>query len=483
MIEYAKSSRFPFRRWLVAAALGSVALTAHANLSLVNYKGFEVRQSGNTWTFSHEPPSSTVLRGGTVLPNAAVSSSQRALVASKTLPYGKGLPVDVVAKIPAGNLARALVGAGKVLTPIGAAVTAVELLNYFKDAGLLNVRNTPDGLMADGKSSGSGSQPSDGYEYMYEVPGNSSMNSGWHGSRDAACEAYTGAFYSARAGFKYEPFVNSGGACVPKAYYKDTGNRASTYDGTSTSARRTSSCPIGSYCGTEPQTKPMSEQEIIDKIALDSGWPTSAAIAAQKAISLGIPIQTDTPTVSGPGNILGEKTTSSEPIKLNPGTNTPSAPGATNTDPGTKTTTKTQSHKAEYSGNSVKTSTTTNTVTNITNNITNVTTTEISNEIKEDEEKPDICEKNPDALMCQKIDLDTPEGKIPKTEKRVDFSSDDSFGGGYCPSNKYQTIKGQSLLIVNWSQNCDAITTWVKPIVIALSIFMAFMIVSGASRE
>jgi hypothetical protein len=369
---------------LMGLGMCLLSAPALANLSLVNYNGFEVRQSGNTWTFSHEPPSSTALRGGTVLPNAAVSSSQRALVASKTLPYGKGLPVDVVAKIPAGNLARALVGAGRVLTPVGAAVTAVELLNYFRDAGIFNVKHTPNGLEAERIDPGS--IPSTGFEYR------TSTAHPWSPTKAIACSVdIASATAYADENRRGYTILSTEPSCKCSYEQKSGGEwNKRTVEGGYDS--RVSPCRVGSYvspngCTDQPSTTKMSEQEIIDKIALDSGWPTSAAIAAQKAINSGVPIQTDTPSASGPGNILGEKTTTTESVKLNPGTNTPSAPGATNTDPGTKTTTKTSTTNASYAGPNVTTTTTTTTVTNITNNITNITTTEKETENKEDDEE------------------------------------------------------------------------------------------------
>lgn len=361
---------------LMGLGMCLVSAPALANLSLVNYNGFEVRQSGNTWTFSHEPPSSTALRGGTVLPNAQVSTSQRALVVAKTLPVGKGLPVDVVAKIPAANLARALAAAGRFGTPIGAALGVIEIANYLKDLGINNVKNTPNGLEAE-------AEPVDvkistGFEwYVYDIKKS-------HVKPEAACmiaAVDTGLQYGKVAG----PYPDGTMGC-----YNKVGNN---FEWMSTMRKIASTaCPAGWFiaetgCYKEMPSRKIVEQEIIDKIALDSGWPTSAAIAAQKAINMGIPIKTDAPTVSGPSSVPGEKTQKSESVGLNPGTNTIAAPGTTNTDPGTKTTTKTTTEKATYSGSNVTTSTTTNTVTNITNNITNITKTETETETKEDDKE------------------------------------------------------------------------------------------------
>lgn len=387
---------------LMGLGMCLLSAPAMANLSLVNYNGFEIRQSGNTWSFSHEPPSSTVLRGGTVLPNAAVSSSQRALVVAKTIPVGKGLPVDVVAKIPAASFARAVVSYGKVVTPIGAAVTAIELLNYFKDIDLDGLKHTANGFTGNGKSEGGG-MVSDGFQYQIFdwFP--------WRDTPQLACNDVAESSSTAQGLPGLYRGVVENGVCY---LYVGTKKSNDVYI-PPIRVRANESCPAGWFikdgeCKRDsfeggPEK---SEQQILDDIALKSGWPTSAAILAQKMLNEGIPIETETPEVSGPSSVPGEKTVTKESVSLNPGTNTPSAPGSPNSDPGTKTTTKTETTKADYSGPNVKTSTTTTTVTNITNNITNITTTETTEETKEDDEK----QEDPP--------VDTPLGDIPELYKK-----------------------------------------------------------------
>lgn len=361
-----------------------LAAPALANLSLVNYNGFEVRQSGNTWTFSHEPPSSTALRGGTVLPNAAVSSSQRALVVSKTLPVGKGLPVDVVAKIPAAKFAKAMIGLGKATTPIGAALTAVELIDYLKDIGIEDVKNTDNGLVAGSLSPNTGI--SDGYEFKTPY-------TEWLPDPFSACQATIPKLFGQPKDWIVKELFYSGPLANGCGFSRMVGSREEIYNYYQLQNRRSSTCSPGDYitpngCTPEKPITQMNEQELLDKMAADSGWPSSAARAVQSAINKGIPVETDAPTVSGPSSVPGEKTVTRDSVNLNPGTNTEAAPGTPNTQPGTKTTTKTETKKAEYSGPNVTTSTTTNTVTNITNNVTNITTTvENKTEEKEDDEK------------------------------------------------------------------------------------------------
>lgn len=350
---------------LIMGGLFLCAGPSIAGLSLTNYNGFEIRQSGNTWTFGHATPQSTALRGGTVLPSAAIDTAQRALVANYKIPVGKGVPVDVVAKIPASAFARLVVGGAKIATPIGALLTAAELASYINGLGISNIKNTPSGL--------TGTETVANELWV----GNGRI----YGSAKEACGVpFAGTF----------SHVEDGGGGIFSCYAKLPDGRQFAY---TTIAK----------AGTgEPEEKTVDEQTILDRIAAQSGWPSSAAIAAQRAINLGAPVGTETPTVSGPTSVPGEKSTTTESVKLNPGTNTPAAPGSTNTDPGTKTTTKTKTTNVSYSGNNVTTTTTTTTVTNITNNITNITINET------------VIEETEDDQDYEDFPTDTPLGDIPE---------------------------------------------------------------------
>lgn len=199
-------------------------------------------------------------------------------------------------------------------------------------------------------------------------------------------------------------------------------------------------------------------------------------------------------TVSGPTSVPGEKTTTSESIRLKPGTNIPAVPGELS-DSGTKTTTTTNTTNVQYSGNTVSTSTTNNTTTNITNNVTNTTINEgtkvqeTTNEddVSKPEEPPKeetLCEKYPDILACAKPELDAPEGEIPKTTREVTLTEENLFSGGSCPADVYFTPHGlQQLKVWDWNQSCSYITGYVKPILLICCTFAAFMILIPGRTE
>ena len=116
-------------------------------------------------------------------------------------------------------------------------------------------------------------------------------------------------------------------------------------------------------------------------------------------------------TVTGPSSVPGEKTTTSEPVKLIPGTTTVAPPGTAVTEPGTKTTVKDSNTKLDYSGADIKAGTSVVTNTTITNNITNQTINE-GDTITETEEQPEIevCGL-PGTPACKIDETGTPEAK------------------------------------------------------------------------
>lgn len=98
-------------------------------------------------------------------------------------------------------------------------------------------------------------------------------------------------------------------------------------------------------------------------------------------------------------------------------------------------------------------------------------------------DESDLCEKHPDILACAKPELDTPDGEIPKSQRSVELSDSDLFGGGSCPANVYATIGHQYLQVWNWDQSCYYIVKYLKPVILVLGAFTALMIVSGGTKE
>lgn len=102
---------------------------------------------------------------------------------------------------------------------------------------------------------------------------------------------------------------------------------------------------------------------------------------------------------------------------------------------------------------------------------------------KPSDDKPGLCDMYPDILACAKPDLDTPGGEIPKSQRSVELSDSDLFGGGACPANVYATIGHQYLQVWSWDQSCYYIVKYLKPVILVLGAFTALMIVSGGTKE
>lgn len=215
--------------------------------------------------------------------------------------------------------------------------------------------------------------------------------------------------------------------------------------------------PVGST------STPKTVDELADAIASKSGWPSGSAVSqavvdAQKLTGEVVPLQS--PTVTGP-------TTVTSPPKVT-------------TTPDGKTATTTVTNNYQYMGDTI----TTTTVTNVTNNdpVSNQSTTTTTTETPQED---DPCLKNPETNGCRNDEYDTPTGEVPKTSKTITFAAENlGFAGGSCPANVTMTPhNSQQITLVNWADNCQKITTYAKPMILALATFAALMIVFGARVE
>lgn len=259
---------------------------------------------------------------------------------------GKSLPVDVKAAFTKQQFGRILAGAARIANPIGAVIAIGSFGAYLAELGYSNFRNTPEGITAEIQD------PTTTYFYYFS-------SFGPYSSGSAACG-------------KIASLQTNAGISVPPDY-------SMTFDGNSHCVRHDGVTYSLSKSPNPAVTVVTHDQNAIaDNIALQSGWPTSATQLLQEALKtpgISPQVQTETPTVTGPSAIPGEKAVTTETIRVKPGTNTQAAPGEAS-EPATKTTTKTQTTNVTYNDNKVTTNTTTNTSTSITNNVTNITTIE-----------------------------------------------------------------------------------------------------------
>ena len=208
---------------------------------------------------------------------------------------------------------------------------------------------------------------------------------------------------------------------------------------------------------------PATQQELEDAIANKPDWsPTSKIVPAIRDAINAEPNadkrpKTELPTITGPSSSTAPTT-------------------KTETKPDGSTSTTTTTNTYNYPDNSVKIITT---VTNNHNSVTNTTTTTTTTDDSGNDTK-DFCADHPDSPAC--ASMDTPEVEIPKSTKNVTFIQEQLFGGGVCPAAKTFTYFGVSHSI-SYQGTCDALSNYVRFIVIASATFSAFMMILSAIRK
>lgn len=214
---------------------------------------------------------------------------------------------------------------------------------------------------------------------------------------------------------------------------------------------------------------PSTLQALEDSIALKSGWPIASNVSkavrdASEATGEPVPIE-GPPTVTGPATSPGGTTT-------------------TQNGDGTKSVaTTTNNHN--YAGDTINTTTVTTTNNYDTSNqVINTTTTTTTPPAPD---KASDCEKNPDSNGCRTDEFDTPDGDVPTSTKNITFAAENlGFAGGSCPADKVLTFHGVAspVKVFNWVDTCDKVTTYAKPMILALATFAALMIIfAGVKPE
>jgi hypothetical protein len=207
-------------------------------------------------------------------------------------------------------------------------------------------------------------------------------------------------------------------------------------------------------------TTPVSDDEVVNAIAAASGWPTTSALSKTIAeyVPYAEPVQVDATTVTGPATSIGKTS-------------------VTNNVDGSKTTTAT-TYGHTYVNNVV--TTTENAVTTVTNvdnsvrSVSNTTTT-----------SPDApptktqCELAPDSIGCAK--LGTPDAPVlPKSDSGfTGITPIAFFSAATCPSPIAINALGKSFEI-SYQPTCNALSDYVKPVLVICAAFMAaFVFVGG----
>ena len=444
----------------------------------------EVAQQTNTYNYTPvNETNSTIKRvvpiSDALVTGQSVSDVEPKVSTTRRLPIGTGADVTSSVKIPKRNIARGLIRAAKVVGGPGGLVAGLAL-EALIDYGLKNVSVGSDGRLIGRRESDAYYPQSDGYLWRQ----NYTFTGGYYGP-EAACVGLTP---EGPENWKFQQIVDFGPDLKACRYVKPDGNVNQPF---SVIRVAPSDCKPGYYVdkgvctGTKPLSE-MSEQEVEDWIASRDGWPTSSSVALAEMLKYPDTrrIIQDYPSngveINGPASVKGKSTTSTESVQLVPGTTTVAPPGTTTANQqSTKTTTTTATHPITYSGSSVSHSTVNNTTTNITNNTTNVTTTESKTEEVKDDKEPDQCQKYPDTIGCKEVEFDTPEGEIPRKQIDVSWSPVDlGLGGGSCPA-PVQIYENKQF---SYQLACDNLYI-IKPMVIAIALFVGGMIIFGGRAD
>ena len=102
---------------------------------------------------------------------------------------------------------------------------------------------------------------------------------------------------------------------------------------------------------------------------------------------------------------------------------------------------------------------------------------------KDQEQPPDLCEKHPDILACQVVEMGEPEKPEALREIPIDatFQIEGGFNpGGSCPS--FPSVGSLPGGQISWQPFCDSLSM-IKPLVLAFAWFSAVFIILKYGRK
>lgn len=294
------------------------------------------------------------------------------------------------------------------------------------------------------------------YEYRSSYD-NGSNNTPWYPTYKQACD-FVALIYNNRQSPGWQ--AQSSMICTL------TGPLSGQIDVIGASAQIGYAGTAGSTRGAVPSTAqylPSSMDDIAPYMARSDVNPDGRVI--QELLDKGADIPMPAPTVTGPASVVGSETTTVNPD-------------------GTKTVSRT-TYNFNTSGDTITNTSNVTTTNNYnTSNVITGTTTTTATPVAA-EAKPSECETNPQSNGCRTDEFDTPTQEIPKTTRNVTFNAENlGFAGGACPADKFMTPHGMaSIKVYDWAGTCDKVTTYAKPMILALATFAALMIIFVGKPE
>lgn len=435
------------RRWLAAAALALLSLSATAKGDAGRWTDLDWNVSGATAT------AQTRAGGATPTGGYATTTGKAQIGGTKALPWPGKAQAKVMANWKAMATPQAMAKA--ITNPAAGAITIIGGMAMKQLLDLACVRVAGGTL-----------RPGVAWDECVMAPTvlplyrTASSDSTLANTRDESCRLAM-----------EKKIMRSGGTNLTYVVTGTGGETSSSYTCTVyNSGAYWTSGPIN-YRGTETKEEPTGDytpiaeteanQRVEEKL---QEWCTAGDPRChgtlKELLEGGGEVETEDPEVTGPSSAEGNCTTTR--------TVTDQATGSY--------TQRTVCHDADYdyTGNTVKkTDKKTETVTQHEADGTQTGETETTTEETTDDRT--TCEKTPELPQCNG-DLDVPGDRVPKSEVNVAFDVENlGWGAGACPPSPSWTDKlGTHTL--NLGPVCDAITNWVRPLVLAMAALMALAI-------
>lgn len=207
----------------------------------------------------------------------------------------------------------------------------------------------------------------------------------------------------------------------------------------------------------EPIKEPLTEQELADLIASQSGWPTSSAVsrAVADALAAGEEFDVNMPSITGPASVQGPTTTAVE-----------------STPTGTSTVVTNTSITLTITGDTVKFDETQKATTTNPDGTTKTATV-----TSEPQEQADTCKANPTSVGCSK--LETPTGDaIPKKTVELTFLPESlGLGAGSCPA-PFAWNDSMGSHQIDLASFCAVVVNVIKPLLLMAAALMAIFIIA-----
>lgn len=370
---------------------------------------------------------------------------------------GYQIPWGTVAPVAVGIVcAVATAGACGVAGAVGAA--APYIMDWLDRGGFK--RNSETGVM-EKQTTPSEYTESSGYTYYVSWSGQST---GYKQTMQLACDAAPEMVKAAYAAAGRPNVVVGGSTLMPGGSICKVEQDGTVFDH---DVRQgiPSDCPAGWYITPvgcfSAANLPRFAVPIADLISRLSQVNPDPRVWGE-VLDKGGTIEFPDPTVTGPTSIQGPETVkqnSDGTREVSRTTYNFSTAGNTVTNTSVVTTNNT------YNSSNVQTGSTT-------------TTTTPTDTTPAAEEPEDACTKHPEALGCQKIDFDTPDGEIPKQDKQITYAPESVLGGGTCPP-PVPIAYGE---VLDYSATCSNLVTWVRPMVIAIAGWIAIVIIFGVGK-